>query len=1081
VTDELGRVSLYTFNENGNPTGFVDPMGNSYSLEWDDNFNRTAKVDENGNFTRYEYDTNGNLVGLINAAGDERRYTYTVDFNQIASIIDFDGSTQTFEYDTSGNLIRLTNTTGSSFSMEYDERGLMVALIDHNGHRTDLQYGPTGEPSRIEDDSGVLLMAYDLAGNLVSRTTPDGGVTTYTYDGLNRLVSKTDALGGTIAHSYDALGNRVSTTDPRGNTTTFQYDERNRLIAVTDPTGLVTRRAYDLAGNLVSITDANGNVTAYEYNLANRKIREVRPGGAVREMTYDAVGNLTSLTAPDGIVMTYFYDELNRLTSKTAPSGDRERYSYDALGNRTLIERVDDQGNVFYRKAYDYDSESRIVSITEGSGSTMSFVYNALDEVISRIDPNGGVTQQTYNPYGQILSMRDAANGDSVFSYDVAGNVVAVTNPNGNTTAYDYDLLGRKIRETSPDTGVTELRYDESGNLISVTDARGITRGVEYTERDEPAKVYFPDAAETQTFNYDTSVNGLGRISGFEDESGSTNYEYDGRGNRTAVSKTIGVVGYRVEMQYDLADRITEITYPSGAELNLDFDADGRVSAIRYDGQTILSSVTYLPFGPAHSWTFGSGAIRDADFDDRYALRGVNTSGVHDLVLTLDPFGQPTQIEERLGSTTQSFTYDALQRLIAATGPFGNLSYDYDAVGNRLNELDTGGLTNYTYEAGTSHLTGISRGTTETLNYDAIGNLVSDGRFQYEYNDANRLSVVRVGPDIVATYKYDAEGRRVSKAVGGTLTHFIYGHKGELLGEYDGATGEPLREYVYLGNIPVGFVQSGALYFVHTDHLGTPRSVTNIFGVKVWKWVSGPFGDAYADGDPDGDGVSIVFGLRFAGQYFDAETGRHYNYLRDYDPRWGRYIQSDPIGLRGGFNTYVYAGNNPLLFLDPTGEEITGEWIESPTLSPSWPDAPRFSGFTLNWSWWGYLKLVKVFLKVNGRISAAVECTDEDECAEEERSWTISATFPVWVSGIVELGPNLYAIGLGIITGNIWVSIGANVFLAAGATATAVARLEAEYGDIARTAVQLIRQHGPTVICNSGWPPLNLSINIGNL
>ncbi|TJZ73892.1 RHS repeat-associated core domain-containing protein, partial [Chitiniphilus eburneus] len=126
-------------------------------------------------------------------------------------------------------------------------------------------------------------------------------------------------------------------------------------------------------------------------------------------------------------------------------------------------------------------------------------------------------------------------------------------------------------------------------------------------------------------------------------------------------------------------------------------------------------------------------------------------------------------------------------------------------------------------------------------------------------------------------------------------------------------------------NIPVAVVQAATpapkLYYAWSDHLGTPRQLSNPADNKiVWEWaISEPFGHSTANADPDGDGQQLVYNLRFPGQYFDAETGRYYNYFRDYDPRIGRYIQSDPIGLAGGINTYGYVGGSPVLLTDSRG------------------------------------------------------------------------------------------------------------------------------------------------------------------
>ncbi len=149
-------------------------------------------------------------------------------------------------------------------------------------------------------------------------------------------------------------------------------------------------------------------------------------------------------------------------------------------------------------------------------------------------------------------------------------------------------------------------------------------------------------------------------------------------------------------------------------------------------------------------------------------------------------------------------------------------------------------------------------------------------------------------------------------------TRFIYGQGGELLAETD-ATGAVLREYIYLNGAPLAVLDSSGVHYLHTDHLGTPRAVTDQTGRLVWTWIADPFGTTAANDDPDGDGATFTLNLRFPGQYFDTETGLHYNYFRYYDPATGRYVTSDPIGLAGGLNTYGYVGGDPVGGVDFLG------------------------------------------------------------------------------------------------------------------------------------------------------------------
>jgi RHS repeat-associated protein len=160
----------------------------------------------------------------------------------------------------------------------------------------------------------------------------------------------------------------------------------------------------------------------------------------------------------------------------------------------------------------------------------------------------------------------------------------------------------------------------------------------------------------------------------------------------------------------------------------------------------------------------------------------------------------------------------------------------------------------------------------------------------------------------------NGQGKEKGSQTGSWEMLFAYDEH-RLLGEYD-TQGVAMQETVWLGNLPVATLRNGTSYFIHSDHLGTPRAITDSSNTEVWRWDSDPFGMAAANGDPDGDGVNFVYNLRFPGQYYDSETSLHYNYYRDYDPSTGRYVESDPIGLGGGLNTFAYVSNSPLMKVD---------------------------------------------------------------------------------------------------------------------------------------------------------------------
>jgi RHS repeat-associated protein len=185
------------------------------------------------------------------------------------------------------------------------------------------------------------------------------------------------------------------------------------------------------------------------------------------------------------------------------------------------------------------------------------------------------------------------------------------------------------------------------------------------------------------------------------------------------------------------------------------------------------------------------------------------------------------------------------------------------------------------------------------------------------------LSSVLVN-NITTQYTYDINNRRVSKASGTNSTAYTYAEDiGEgntalsatsLLGEY---TATATKEYVYLGDTPIAVVQAGNILTVQTDHLDTPRKLTDNTKKVVWNWAYSAFGE-----NQPTNTNNTVFNLRYPGQYYDAESKLHYNINRYYDPATGRYTQSDPIGLAGGINTYTYVGGNSIRWSDPKGLQL---------------------------------------------------------------------------------------------------------------------------------------------------------------
>jgi RHS repeat-associated protein len=595
--------------------------------------------------------------------------------------------------------------------------------------------------------------------------------------------------------------------------------------------------------------------------------------------------------------------------------------------------------------AYQYDANGNVTQITDPLGRVTDLAYDAL----------GRSTQQTL-PAPQASVTRPVVQ----YGYDGQDQLLTVTDPRKLVTAYTVDGLGNQGALESPDTGRTSNTYDLAGNLKTSMDARGKVSTYSYDAINRVTRIDYVTGPST-VFEYDGGMAGLknaiGKLTGMTDESGNTAYAYDAFGRLLSKTQTIVVgnttraftVGYAYGTNGTATGKLASVTYPSGNRVNYIYDAAGQLSrmtldpAVAADGTTpagasvpLLTGIYYAPFGGVQSWYWGNstdtaenGYARTFDLDGRiasYTLGNAQTTGVLRHV-NYDAAGRILDYtHEGTNAATsvaldQTFAYDGLDRLTGNQSATTSLSFAYDANGNRTQA--TIGGNNYSNVIGATSnrlMSTAGPAPAKTNSYDAAGSLTSDGTVTYVYSDRGRLA--RADKDgLTTTYLYNGIGQRMAKngsVVQSGANYFVYDEQGHVLGEY-GLTGTALKETVYLGNTPVVVLGSGISY-VYTDHLDTPRLITRSSdNLVVWRWdLADPFGMQQPLENPSGSGT-FTYNLRFPGQIFDRETNNHYNYHRDYDPQTGRYIQSDPIGLDGGINTYGYGLANPISNVDPTG------------------------------------------------------------------------------------------------------------------------------------------------------------------
>ncbi|MGH7868492.1 MAG: RHS repeat-associated core domain-containing protein, partial [Candidatus Dormibacteraceae bacterium] len=491
--------------------------------------------------------------------------------------------------------------------------------------------------------------------------------------------------------------------------------------------------------------------------------------------------------------------------------------------------------------------------------------------------------------------------------------------------SYGYDGLGDLTSQVSPDTGTTANTYDSGGNLATATDARGAMATYGYDALDRVTSIAYSlggTTEQTLAFTYDQGTDGVGHLTGASDANHSMSFSYDALGELTGMSQTAGGVTRPVANGYTNGD-LTTLTTPSGQAITYGYNANHQVTSIAVNGTSVLSNVGYEPLGPVNGWTWGNGSTFSRSFSGDGLIAGITSPGSQE-GLSYDDASRINSITNTAsGASSWTYGYDPLDRLNSATTSSVNEGWTYDANGNRLSET---GATPSTYAVASANneITGITGTLTRTYAYDAAGNTLSDSTDTDAYNDAGRLKTVTntVG---TTTFIYDALGQMIEASSPAGTTLYAYDHAGHLIGEYDGS-GNLIQETVWLGDIPVATIRpngsSVAIYYVETDQLDTPRAaIRPSDNTQMWTWFSGPFGGDAPNTNPQGAGA-FTYDLRFPGQVAGAWGSTYQNNARDYDSVVGRYIESDPVGLRSGVNTYTYVLGNPLSYFDPFGLDV---------------------------------------------------------------------------------------------------------------------------------------------------------------
>lgn len=745
-------------------------------------------------------------------------------------------------------------------------------------------------------------------------------------------------------YTYTAQGLIETADGPRTDVqdvTHYTYDAKGNLTKVTNALGQETLLGnYDDRGNPGTITDANGVVSTLTYNGVDPKLASITTAGSTTSFEHDLVGQLTKIIRADGSWLQYTYDPARRLTAITNNLGERMEYDIDVAGKRTAQRLKDATGTLKQQQSWVYDELGRLLRSIGAGTQTDHYQYDLNDNPTGHTNPRQFSSSSSFDALDRLVSQTDALSGVTQLGYDAQDNLTKVQDPRGVTTRYEYDGLGNLTKLISPDSGASTFEYDAAGNITRQTDARGVVVTFSYDALNRLTARHYPATpALDAIYSYDATAGGnvgIGRLTAIQDGSGTLAYRYDARGNLIEQARSLSINGQTladtVTFQYDAADQLVGIGYPGAVQVGYPRNAGGQVARVTLtlDGGSttnVASGISYLPFGPLQQLTWANGIQLNRQYDQDYQLTRQDV-GIWRNDYQRDANGNITELATNIWGTL-SYGYDALDRLTSENTASKQGSYSYDDVGNRtqrqVTENGATATTAYLYASDSNRLTAIDG---QSVSTDAAGNLTQDRSSRLlGYDAQNRLATVKINGQQVAEYRYNSLGQRIAKLTGQGFTTYLYGPDGQLLAEtdYSSAGAQQRRQaYLWLDSMPLASVEKLAsatprVIYLHSDHLNTPRLATSGTRDLVWQWESDAFGNGVPNQDPLASGQQTVLNLRFAGQYYDSESGLHYNFFRDYDPATGRYVESDPIGLEAGLNTFGYVSANPISATDPEG------------------------------------------------------------------------------------------------------------------------------------------------------------------
>lgn len=642
------------------------------------------------------------------------------------------------------------------------------------------------QTTTVDTVPGTVTNSYDTNGNLLS-VNRYGVLTQSTYLPTGDVETKTDARGNVITYSNYFRGTPQLETHPESVTIQRVVDIAGNVTSETDGEGVTTQYAYDGLNRLTSIVHAEGNPVTVTWLTTERRVQR---GNYLERTLFDSYARAITVEHQGGsgvatVTQNTQYDALGRKIFVSYPNQSTgEAMSYDMLGRTVLVKHV--------------ASPTATPGVYTNTGGQASTSFSGNTSTVT--NERGWSTTRTLRAYGDpdksvVMGIATPVSAANIAITRNGLDQITQVSQGGKTRTSTYDSRYFLTQSTDPEVGTTLFGRDAAGNMTSRQVGSSGTVAYTYDGRNRLSTVTYPSGTPSVTHTY------------FRDDkpkstdNGLTRREYTYRLNKRPDQEKLMVDGrtFTVTYGYDGNDALQGMTYSSGLALTYSPDSFGRPT----QAAPFATAVSFFPGGQVQQMQYANGTVTNFGLNPRQwpnAMTVASNGGAQafNMGYNYDDTGNVLNITESVrGIHNRTFGYDSLDRLTAVLMPnSGGGTIAYDGRGNILSQNFGSTQLTYQYDSLSDKLTSISGSRTMAFGYDVYGNVTSNSRNQFVYDDALNMRCVDCGTANEIRYVYDGAGMRVSELKSGVTTYFMYGNGGNLLFEVD--TNGVKREYGYV-------------------------------------------------------------------------------------------------------------------------------------------------------------------------------------------------------------------------------------------------------------------------------------------